>query len=160
MPDKNITSFVAWWGAIVATLVFLWDIYKWVKSGASVVVSAQPDMQTFGGLTQNLEGTNYVVVEAINKGNKKTTITHSVAYYYSSFIGRLLKKRTKTFFVANTGLAQPLPYVLEPGERWLGIMQQNEDLEDMAKQGYLYCGIIHSLKKKAVLQRVRIERDT
>ena len=160
MPDKNLTSFVAWWGAIVATLVFLWDIYKWLKSGPSVVVSAQPNMQTFGGLTQSLGGTNYVVVEAVNKGNKKTTITHLVGYHYSSFIKRLLKKRSAAFFVANTGLTQPLPHILEPGERWLGIIEQNEDLEKMARQGYLYCGISHSLKAKAVLQRVRIERGT
>lgn len=160
MPEKNITSFVAWWGAIVATLVFLWDIYKWVKSGASVVVSVQPNMQSFGGPAQSFGGTNYVVVEAVNKGNKKTTITHLVAYYYSSLIKRLLRRQSQAFFVANTGLAQPLPHVLEPGERWLGIMEQNQDLEKMAGEGYLYCGINHSLKARAVLKRVRLEKKT
>lgn len=159
MPDKNLTSFVAWWGAVVATLVFLWDIYKWAKSGPRVVVSARPNMKTFGG-PQNLGGKSYVVVEAVNKGSKKTTITHLVGYHYSSFVKRILKKQSTTFFVPDTGPTQRLPHVLEPGERWLGIMEQNEDLEKMAGQGYLYCGINHSLKTKPVLQRVRIQRDT
>lgn len=156
MPDKNLTSFVAWWGAVVATLVFLWDIYKWVKSGPSVVVSARPNMKTSVGAPQNLSGKHYVVVEAVNKGNKKTTITHLVYYHYSSIIKRILKKPSATFFVPNTGLDQRLPHVLEPGERWLGIIEQSKDLEKMAGQGYLHCGINHALKAKPVLQRVRI----
>ena len=160
MPDKNLTSFVAWWGAVVATLVFLWDIYKWLRSGANIVVSARPNMQTFGGLTQSLKDTSYVVVEAVNKGNKKTTITHLIGCHYPSLIKKLLKKQSTAFFVANTGPSQPLPHVLEPGERWLGIIEQNEKLEKMARNGYLYCGINHSLKTKPVLQRVRIGKGT
>jgi hypothetical protein len=160
MPDKSLTSFVAWWGAIVATLVFLWDIYKWAKSGPSIVVSAQPNMKTSVGAPQNLSGTNYVVVEAVNKGNKKTTITQLVSYHYSSIIKRILKKPSATFIVPDTGLAQRLPHVLEPGERWMGIIEQSKDLEKMTGQGYLYCGIYHALKARPVLQRVRIGKGT
>ena len=88
MPDKNLTSFVAWWGAVVATLVLLWDIYKWTKSGPSVVISARPDMKTFVGAPQNLSEKKYILAEAVNKGNKKTTITHLVSYHYSSIVKR------------------------------------------------------------------------
>lgn len=155
MPDKNLTSFVAWWGAIVATLVLLWDIYKWTKSGPNVIISARPDMKTSVGAPQNLSGKKYIVVEAINKGNKKTTIILLVCYHYSSITTRILKKPSAIIVVPDTGLAQRLPYVLEPGERWQGIIDQSKDLEKMAGQGYLYCGIIHALKRRPVLQRVR-----
>ena len=116
-------------------------------------------MKSFGGL-QNLGEKDYVVVEAVNKGSKKTTITHLIGCHYSSLVKRLLKKQSTAFFVPDTGLAQPLPHVLEPGERWLGIIEQNENLEKMARQGYLYCGINHALKTKPVLQRVRIGKNT
>jgi hypothetical protein len=159
MASNNVTSFVAWWGALVATLVFFWDIYKWVKLGPKVAVSARPNMKTFGGLL-SLGEKEYVVVEAVNKGSKTTTVTHLIGCHYPSLIRRLRKKQSTAFFVPDTGLAHPLPHVLPPGERWMGIIEQTKELEEMARNGYLYCGVNHSLKTKPVLQRVRIEKST
>ena len=49
----EITEIAAWWGAIIATLVLLWDMYKWERSGPIINVSASPNMQPFGKIPNN-----------------------------------------------------------------------------------------------------------
>ncbi len=39
------TDAAAWWGAIVASLILIWDVYKWIKSGTALRLNAVPDMQ-------------------------------------------------------------------------------------------------------------------
>ena len=56
-------------------------------------------------------------------------------------------------------LALPLPHILEAGERWLGGIEQNDKVEEMSRNGYLYCGVYHSCGKKPVLQRVVITKE-
>jgi len=158
MDEMNITGVAAWWGAVIGTLVLAWDIYKWKRSGPMVQVTASPNMRTFGGMPDALEDKTFVVVEVTNTGDRKTTLTHLVGFHYSSLLQKLRKNKSKSFFVAKPALSQPLPYVLEPGERWIGGIQQNEELEEMTRDGYLYCGVYHSCGKKAVVQRVVIAK--
>jgi hypothetical protein len=42
----NAPDAAAWWGAALATIVFGWDIYKWLTSGAKITLSATGNMQT------------------------------------------------------------------------------------------------------------------
>jgi len=42
----KITELAAWWGAIIATLMLLWDMYKWVRSGPIINVSVSPNYAT------------------------------------------------------------------------------------------------------------------
>jgi hypothetical protein len=102
----SATELAAWWGAAIATLVFIWDIFKWKKSGPIVGVSVSPNMHTFGGITDGLGEKTFVVVEITNNGDRKTTITHLVGFHYSSFFLRLRKKQRKTLFVMSPALAQ------------------------------------------------------
>ncbi|MFZ3065657.1 MAG: hypothetical protein WA277_10295 [Nitrospirota bacterium] len=155
----DITDIAAWWGAVIATLLLLWDVYKWKKAGPHLEVSASPNMQTFGGIPDTLGDKTYVVVEIRNTGNAKTTLTHLVGYHYSSFINKLRRKKSKNFFVPTPILAQPLPHILEAGERWIGGIEQNDKLEEMSRHGYLYCGGYHSCGKKPVVQRVVISKE-
>ena len=159
MADNTATNLAAWWGASVATLLLIWDVFKWILSSrANIVVSVAPNMQIIGGASNTISEEFYVVVSATNKGNKKTTITLLVGCRYKSFINKIRKKAEMSFFIKNTGFSQPLPYVLEPGEIWLGEILENEILEKIGCDGYLYCGIHHSLSKKAVLKRVMIRK--
>ena len=153
------TDLAAWWGAVLATLVLAWDIYKWKHSGAVVNVSVSANMQTFGGIPDELEDKTFVVVEVSNAGDGKTTLTHLVGIHYKSLFQKFRKKRNTAFFVANPAYSEPLPHVLGPGERWVGGIEQNKDLEKMSRDGYLYCGVYHSGGKKPLLQRVIITKD-
>jgi len=157
----EITYLAAWWGAIIATLLLVWDMYKWKRSGPIINVSASPNMETVGKIPNHLEGKKYISVEVTNTGDKKTTITHLVLFHYISLFQKLRRKKDKSFFVATPALfPPPLPYVIEPGERWLGGIEQTSKLEEMSRNGYLYCGIYHSCGKKPILQMVVIQKNT
>ena len=153
------TDLAAWWGAIVASLILIWDIYKWKRCGPIVRVSATPNMRTYGNISDSQKDKTYVVVEVTNTGDRKTTITHLIGFHYKSFFQKILKKRNKAFVVAIPALSEPLPYVLEPGERWLGGIDQNNKLEEISQNGFLYCGVYHSSGKRPVLERVIIKGD-
>lgn len=153
------TEAAAWWGAVIASIVLIWDIYKWKHSGARLIVRASPDMETFGGLPDDSTGKKFVLIEVVNIGDRKTTITHLVGYYYSSFFKRLFKKRDKNFFVGAPAYAKPLPYVLDAGEQWTGAVIQNEEMKEMGGKGYLFWGVNHSTGKKGVFTRIKIKND-
>jgi len=86
MPGMKLTEIAAWWGASVATIVFLWDIYKWRRSGARLRLMVSGDMEAYGHLAALLSpDQTLIVVEAINVGNKKTTLTHLFASYYKNW---------------------------------------------------------------------------
>ncbi len=112
-------------------------------------------MKTFGGVPSGLEDNTYITVEVTNEGNRKTTLTRLVGFHYKSIFQKFRKKQDKSF-IANPALSQSLPYVLEAGERWLGGIIQNKELEEMSKNGYLFCGVHYSSRKKPVVQRVVI----
>jgi hypothetical protein len=70
----------------------------------------------------------------------------------------LLKKNTKSF-IAISAFSPPLPYLINPGGRWIGGITQQSEFEEMSQKGYLYCGIKHSGSKNPVLQRVIIRKN-
>jgi len=154
----NITDIAAWWGAIIATLVFLFDIFKWISSGLALEISTSPNMETYDGLQQIAGNGPFVVVEVRNVGDRKTTITHLVGFDYRWRFKKLLRMKPDLTLTVPTPAGQPLPFVLEPGERWIGAIKQNEELEKRSRDGYLLCGIYHSLSTQPVLARVVINR--
>jgi hypothetical protein len=46
------------------------------------------------------------------------------------------------------------PHVLKPGEQWLGGIEQTSELEELSRNGHLYCGIHHSSSKKAIVAKL------
>ena len=117
-------------------------------------------MKTFGKIANHPKDKNYISVEVTNTGNQKTTITHLMSSHYKSLIFKLIKKTDKNYVVLTPAFLAPrLPHILEPGERWLGGIEQNDELEELSRNGLLYCGIHHSSSKNPVLQRVIIHKD-
>lgn len=160
MAELKPTEIAAWWGATVATVVFLWDIYKWRQSGARLRLVVSGNMEGYGHLAALLgPDQTLIVVEAVNVGNKKTTITHMFAYYYESWWRWLIRRRSRTLVVMpDPALAQPLPFELDPGARWLAATYQNKEVEEMSRKGYLYVGILHSVSRAPVFQRLVIPK--
>ena len=155
-----ITNIAAWWGAAIATSVLIWDIYKWTHSGPIINVTASPNMKTFGKIPNHPKDKKYISVEVTNTGTQKTTITHLMSSHYKSLIFKLIKNTDKNYAVLTPAFLAPrLPHILEPGERWMGGIEQNNELEKLSRNGLLYCGIYHSGSKKPVMQRVIIHKD-
>jgi len=150
------TDVAAWIGALTGTFVLLWDIFKWVHSGARIKVSAAPNMTGYGSAAQLLGNKTCVAVEASNVGQSKTTITHLVGFHYKTWWHRLFRRKPLTTFLVPDPRPGTLPHVLDTGERWLGMIEQNDELARMSRAGYLYVGIYHSTSRRPALQRVVI----
>jgi hypothetical protein len=150
------TDVAAWIGALTGTLVLLWDIFKWVHSGAKIKVSASPNMTGYGSAALLLGEKMCVAVEATNVGQSKTTITHLVFFHHKSWFGRLLRRKPGTTFYVPDPRPGTLPAVLDTGERWLGMIVQSPELEVMSREGYLYVGVYHSTGKRPQVHRLVI----
>jgi hypothetical protein len=48
LDDMTSTEIAAWWGAIIASIVLLWDIYKWKTRGPKLVMRLSPNIQVWG----------------------------------------------------------------------------------------------------------------
>jgi len=141
---------VALYAAILSTLIALWEFVKWLKKN-DVLVTCVPNMI----FTPSSDNKTYVNITVTNKGNTQTTITHCVMFYWKNNWDKFFKKNKKSFIVKE----MTLPTVIQPGEQWMGQAIQNEELEKMAQNGLLYIGIIHSMGRKEILNRIKINKE-
>src|SRR5262245_2264897 len=115
---EKITLFLACWGALVSTVVFLWDIYKWRNAIPKLSLSVSPHMALYAGGKTHDE--RYVMVKVTNAGQRKTTITTlSLSFYKSKIKKSFNKKPEKCFLIPNPEPGK-LPHVLDSGEQWTG----------------------------------------
>lgn len=150
----STSDWAAWWGAIIATIVLGWDIYKWHRSKSNIRVSASPDMQTVNQLEGRLEDDKNIVVEVVNNGDKTTTLTHLVVKHYDSWFDRIRRKPSMQGVVMKP-VGGSIPHELAPGKRWTGLIDQKDLEKKTPKIAYLYCGVYHSASNRPKLARVK-----
>lgn len=118
------TQIVAWWGAIVATLVLLWDVMKWLQDGPRIRKRIALNVHYDDGKVTSKEETEnglvttyeeYCHIELINVGRMPTTVMGISATH---------KKKRNSFQFGTTQQAftehfgKKLPHVISPGEVW------------------------------------------
>lgn len=54
-------AIIAWWGAILSSVVFLWDVYKWHTAGPKIRFSVKSNMETFN--MPNYDGKTIIVAD-------------------------------------------------------------------------------------------------
>ena len=155
MTSMSATDIAAWWGAGIATVVVLWDIFKWRRGRATQVrITANPNMQEyFPG--EGFQEPKFVFVEITNVGDRTTTLTNLCGFHYSSWWKKLFNKQTQAFVVADPAPGV-IPHELEPGKRWTGRIGQTQQMENWSRNGRLYVAVYHTLAKKAELIRLVI----
>src|SRR6266436_6542276 len=83
------TEIAAWWGAILATVVFVWDIIKWRLAGPRLRLTIRSGMKTAN--VPEYEGKTLLLAQVVNYGDRPTTITHLAFSYYRNAWNRLRK---------------------------------------------------------------------
>ncbi len=146
-------------------MVFLWDIYKWRKAGARLTLTAKANMTIPGNVPPGFRPdvgdpsrTQWIVVRAVNNGDRPTTLEKLALVHYKSRLHRLRRARGASFLVMRTGLDKELPFVVEPGKTWQGLVHQSDDMERLSLSGYLYCELHHSAPRSPAVTRVRIRQ--
>ena len=157
LQSLSTTDIVAWWGAIVASLLLFWDVYKWMVEGPRLTIRLSPNMKVLGD--PSCEGKTWVSVTVSNIGTRPTTIKNVGMEYYSNWISRLRSRAEKAAVFPNPSDGFPLPRVLNPGEEWLGLIPQARldkgvDLEKMSRTGHLMILLSQSHTKRAIRKRL------
>ena len=147
---------IAIYAAAVATAILIWDVAKWLRSGPRVKLRALPSMETFNDPDPQRKGKTYILVVVTNIGSSPTTITHLAIAYYKNQWDRVRRKTKKQgiIIIGQASPHLPLPHVLRVGEEWSGMIEQNPELVQMAKNGVLYADVYHSVNNRPA--RVRI----
>jgi len=122
---NDTTELVAWWGAIVATFVLLWDFFKWLKSGPNIksrlVLNTHYDdgkvisTETKDNVTSR-EYEEYCHIEIINTGDMPTTVMGISATHKPNKKSKMIHGAFYKAFTAHQG--KNIPHVLPPGEVW------------------------------------------
>ena len=151
----SATDIAAWWGAGIATIVVLWDVFKWWQGRATQLrITASPNMQEFVP-GAGLQDGKFVSVEINNVGDRTTTLTSFGGFHYKSWWQKRRDKVTQAFVILEP-TPGVIPHELAPGQMWRGRMQQTEQIEDWSRRGCLYVAVYHALSKKAQLSRLVI----
>ncbi|GAB3335380.1 hypothetical protein GCM10027359_08990 [Marilutibacter aestuarii] len=146
----DASAVAAWWGAIVATVVLLWDFYKWKSSGASISMNLVPNKRHSAPSL----GTQ-VFVEVSNTGDRATTLTHLAFYGYKSKWHRLVRRKKYAARYVPLPFGGHLPYELKVGSQWTGSTNQDELLHKLDCP-LIYAAITHSGSKTKVLKRLHV----
>jgi len=154
-------NYVAWWGAIIATLVLIWDLIKWLRSGANIKVRYRlntyyPDGRVIktekleNGESKELAG--YCHIELINKGTLPTTIMDILASHTKGKDGHLFTSTSQRF---TPHFGKKIPSVLNPGEV-CSCRLEMEDLYKLKERGNPYIEVYFSHREKPVVIRPNI----
>lgn len=150
------TDLIAVYAAVVATIVLIWDILKWVISGARLRVDTKCGV--FYGDSRVVETTmteygeqnslaDYCHIEVSNVGDQPTTILSIQATHR-------LKIGTKgQMFISGPAIiphfGKSLPYVLGPGEVWSARLEMS-NVHKLKERGRPIINLSTSKKAKPI----------
>jgi hypothetical protein len=152
----SLTTFAAWWGAVLSTGGVLWDIYKYRHSGPKLRFHVRTGMKSIGMPSSN--GKRLLQIEVINYGERPTTLTNVTLYYFEKLwsLSRLRNRPTTAAVLLFLAETQPFPCELKAGAIWRGHTEQVPEIEKWATKGVLYCDLHHSHREKPIRRRVVI----
>jgi len=152
----TLTDLLAVWGAFVATLVLLWDMYKYLISGPRIIMECLPNYRLTRSPPSPSDSEDHFCITVCNTGERASTITKIGFAWYKNQWNRIVDKRYVTFFAKNPNPydGYRFPYVLNPGTEWNGFPLQNEVEKNKPQKGILMMLLYLSHRKKP--QRVRV----
>ncbi len=153
----NFTQFLAWVGAITGSLALGWDVYKWFQTGPKIKIVVAPNMSAYGGLQYSIGTDRKIMVEVTNLGDRPTTLTHLIGYQYASPLHRITRLKALRTIIVQDAQTGPIPQKIHPGDRWLGAVNQNDQIMSLSNKGALYIGVICNHTKRPTLKRVLIK---
>jgi hypothetical protein len=155
--EDQITFLIAVYGALTGTIALGWDFVKWRFSEARLVVRVMTNMLYHDGTRTHDKRRLAIVVQ--NRGGKPTTLTLLGAESYHSLWHRLLRKPSSAFIITRPETGQPIPYTLEVGHEWTGMVIQTEEMESKVGRR-LYILVYSSNRTKPIRCHVKKRAPT
>lgn len=129
--NELLTLSVALYGALVATVVLIWDVWKWAHEGPRLEMSASADMAVVKRSFWAGPPNRVVKFAVYNKGDRATTLTTATYQVYDGWLAMLRRRPVQSFVVVE--LDPQLPHVLPPGEQWVSVSDQDDELSRLIK---------------------------
>jgi hypothetical protein len=101
-----------------------------------------------------LEDARYISISVTNIGGSKTTITNVGLNYYESKLFTLRNKPAERMIMKESHNAKPLPYAIDAGSTWDGLIDQNNDIDQMLRNGILICAIYEARRDRPWRARI------
>lgn len=151
----TLTTSIALYAAIVSTVSLTLSARKWLITGPRLVLSVMPRGKAIGGAGQ--DDNEYVVLTVTNRGDLATTLTTMAAFRYHSIFHRWRRRPFWAAIVANPAITggQNAPYLISPGDRWMGMAKYDDKLLELAKSGKLFIAIHASHSNRPFVKKVR-----
>lgn len=162
----SLSEIAAWWGAIIATLLLMWDVYKWRRSGARIHVRVGTDFLLVGSKSGSaLEGEQtFACITVVNEGDLPATINMACGAYFPTLLHRWIRRiRGSTHFLVtlDQDLGSRVPQVVGPGEQWTGVFPQDSLKEKYCgMRGTLYLGVMHTASRTPTMARTNFSKST
>jgi len=136
----SASDIAAWYAAIIATAILIWDVIKFKKSGPQLRGEAHAGWESYG--IAETEDDDLTIVKVTNTGDRPTTLTSWGLYWYPAGAS-LNDSKSRKAFVIQGGLAGlgKIPTKLEPGDEWTGLIKENDEYENMFIEGTLLIGL-------------------
>lgn len=149
----SLSGWATAYAAVVATLALGLELRRWFESGVKLNVGYGTDMLM---VTHEISKKQYLTITVANRGDTPTTLTNLGFQVHPTVWSRIRRKATKSFIANNPSPAQPLPYLLEPGARWMGLCLQNEEIAPLLDEGHLWAEVYATHADRPT--RVRVKR--
>lgn len=149
------SDYAAWWGAGIATIVGLWDIYKWWRDRPGFAVKVQ--CPTF---TDLINSGNFlsIGIEVIN-GQSPLSIRAVSLRHFKSTWHRIIIRPDRASKLSRSEIFRKL----DPAEVWkFGIDEFDDDFclsrEDLTN-GILLIDLYGTHRKRPVSKRLLLKKD-
>ena len=150
------TLLIALWGAIVATIVLIWDIYKWATDGPKLVLVVDPSVVFPRGADHPGGDLPQIAVTVTNVGHGRTTLTDLSLVRYPSLLAWLRRKADETTSLVQTNPIRPFRHELDTAQDWTHRFVRTPAIERLASSGRCYCVVRHSMSQSVSKARLVI----
>lgn len=156
------TSVVAWYAAILSTIVLVWDLAKWWRAEPRLRVTARanvgyPDSEVVRE-TELPDGVrvgemaSYCHVEIVNVGGRPTTLTRVEVFSRNKNKVRGEVFLSTSNFTVHKG-SDPLPAKLAPGEMWSARLDMRQ-LESLRQFGAIHISARATYRNRPITSRM------
>jgi hypothetical protein len=157
LSTMDVTTFLAWLGAITGTSAFLWDVFKWRRSGARLRVGVMLDMTVEDGgyfREEFVPETPHIIARVVNEGQAATILESLQIVVYENRKKKRYNEEKARAVIFDTHLGK-LPHTLNPANKWNGAIPQTPALYYSVENELVYLEIHHTLSRKPTIVRVK-----
>ena len=154
MTENAVTTVLAIYGAFVASIGGIWNIYQWWSRGPKLSGYSGINMMILNDPSRNPDQM-YVTFNIANRGTADTYITNIGFFGYDSVVAYWRGRPSFTAVVVHSMPACPLPGPLPVGGEWRSMMIQDDKVENLTRSKIACFALFHTFSSKPFRVRIR-----